>query len=166
MRYREKPGKSSEPLYRLPGVFVEAAGGHQCRCNACSPSFSSDLRSKLIRNIHHEKQAELTEAKKLGCQIWHCQNSSDYHRGISSNLNQHGSSDQESHHDFKHYSNNDSPEDLGYSQCLKRIRRWDLYVESSNIQRRVRNLNGQIKLVRKDAMKQNEPVYRLSFDLF
>ena len=48
----------------MPGVFIEAADGHQCQCNACSPNFSSDLSSKLRRNIHREKQGELTEATK------------------------------------------------------------------------------------------------------
>ena len=48
----------------MPRVFVEAVDGHKCLCNACSPTFNSDLQNKLIRNIHREKQAELTDATK------------------------------------------------------------------------------------------------------
>lgn len=67
---KEEPGKSSELLYRLPGVFVKAVGGHQCLCSECSPNSSSDLRNKLIRNIHREKQGEITGniRKRLGAE--------------------------------------------------------------------------------------------------
>ena len=46
----------------MPGVFLELANGHKCLCKTCSPAFSSDLEQQLIRKIHRERQAEITEA--------------------------------------------------------------------------------------------------------
>ena len=49
----------------LPGVFMrDLAGQHLCQCQTCSPTFKQELEVKLVRRIHKEHTAELSDDTK------------------------------------------------------------------------------------------------------